>query len=480
MADVPSRAPSGVRIAGDDYQLLVSWNEVLTALLPESDVESVTIEDPDSASVDDVVIRYHDGSNRYVQVKHTVDASSPVGSGWLLTERGRGRSVLKKFFDSWRELRDQPGLDMELITDRQIDGNDPIMRCYDAATERLTPLVAGNLKAPAAASRRTWAEHVGADVEELTQMLSALRLRLGRPEAAERQRAELLMRLHGFAIDQSAVDAAMTFMHEWIRARWRQLNIAEVRERVLGSIPRRSDPWALFVIEGIDDHQLDAPAAVGLRFVERYDGADSYSRRQLRHPADWPDVYAEIIAAADALRSSSRLRVLVAGSMRLPMWFAAGTALRHVRGFTVAAHQTGELWASNTYAWRAGVDADAHLIGQGDDLAVAVSITNDICADVVACVTKEELGVSTVVSIAPSGGPSDQSVADGRHAVGLALAVRDAVRDALPGAERIHLFLSAPAGLALLLGHRWNALAPTVVYEHLVGQNYAPTFATPG
>ncbi len=40
---------------------------------------------------------------------------------------------------------------------------------------------------------------------------------------------------------------------------------------------------------------------------------------------------------------------------------------------------------------------------------------------------------------------------------------------------RIHLFIAGPAGGALVLGHQWNLLPPTVVYEH-ISHDYAPTF----
>jgi hypothetical protein len=42
---------------------------------------------------------------------------------------------------------------------------------------------------------------------------------------------------------------------------------------------------------------------------------------------------------------------------------------------------------------------------------------------------------------------------------------------------KVHLFMSAPNGLALLLGHVWNRLPETVVYEHWgAGRGYFPTF----
>ena len=42
---------------------------------------------------------------------------------------------------------------------------------------------------------------------------------------------------------------------------------------------------------------------------------------------------------------------------------------------------------------------------------------------------------------------------------------------------RLHLFMAGPNGLAVMLGHRWNGLRPTVVHEHLgVGRGYTPAF----
>jgi hypothetical protein len=63
----------------------------------------------------------------------------------------------------------------------------------------------------------------------------------------------------------------------------------------------------------------------------------------------------------------------------------------------------------------------------------------------------------------------------------MAEGIRNFARAALDeSTERLHLFLAMPAGLGLLLGHRWNALRPTIVYEHLgVGRGYFSTFVVP-
>jgi hypothetical protein len=36
--------------------------------------------------------------------------------------------------------------------------------------------------------------------------------------------------------------------------------------------------------------------------------------------------------------------------------------------------------------------------------------------------------------------------------------------------------MSQPIGLALLLGHRWNRVAPTIVYEDLAAVGYEAAF----
>ena len=76
--------------------------------------------------------------------------------------------------------------------------------------------------------------------------------------------------------------------------------------------------------------------------------------------------------------------------------------------------------------------------------------------------------------------PGPLSLPDAAAAVGWAHAARKEVRAAVrnTGARRVHLFMSAPAGAALLLGHIWNRVG-TTVYEDL-SPGYASTFEIPG
>jgi SMODS-associated and fused to various effectors sensor domain len=68
------------------------------------------------------------------------------------------------------------------------------------------------------------------------------------------------------------------------------------------------------------------------------------------------------------------------------------------------------------------------------------------------------------------------------HATATAVGIRDLVRQLARehDAQRLHLFLAVPHGLALLLGHLWDRMPPTLVYEDLgAGNAYQPAFLLP-
>lgn len=484
MSTVSARSPSGVRTEGDEYQNLVAWNRALNALLRERDVVAVTVERPDSGNVDDVVVERSDGSAEYTQVKHAVDATTPVGYRWLTTKQGaRGKSLLQKFYDSYRQLSvETRAPDMCLITDREIDPGDPVMRMLDRRTGFLVPDIQ---RGEADEGRRHWAEHLAIDEEELVCFLASLRFSTSRSFPDEEERARALMIAAGLNDDQRALDSAHGLVREWVQQRVRRLSLAEFRERAEARVGRRRQPGALVVIEAIDDDPYRDDAAEVIRFVDKYRGESPHERRELQDPSEWQAINTEIIEAAERLRSRGVGRVLVRGAMRLPVWFAAGAAFRHVRGFEVAAVQGQDAWASDDAAATSS-DVTANLvtpndveIGRGAELAIAVGIATDSEDEVLRHIERAQLPIGRVISLVPTTGPGLGAISSPAVAAALAVSVRDAVRRAIVAteAEHLHLFLATPGALALLLGHRWNALRPTTVYEHLgIGRGYSPTF----
>jgi hypothetical protein len=117
-----------------------------------------------------------------------------------------------------------------------------------------------------------------------------------------------------------------------------------------------------------------------------------------------------------------------------------------------------------------------HHVGQGNDLAIAIEVATTMAADVKAFLRDQRIPVGRLEVLGPPGGPRDNAVARPEQACALAIGLRNAARRAAHGHPRVHLFLAAPMGLAILLGHRWNRVAPTTVYEDLAALGYEAAF----
>jgi hypothetical protein len=465
MTEIPKRNRSGVRGEGDDYQHLVTLNEALRAMRGNG-VVAVTVEADGAGNVDDIVLHDESGPARFTQVKHAVDAKTPVNSDYLLQPTRKGlRSLLQRFRDSWQQLREARTPEMVLVTDRDIDPNDDIFKVLDRRTGRLVPDFADK---SLDSERAVWAEHLDTNDEELIDLLGALRFETGRSMAAERELAQVQMEALGLADDQRAVDSAMAFVRGWVQERDRTLTVREVTDALIERVGRRTDPRGLLVVEGIDDHAAGDAADVTVRFVELYLGDEPYSRFELRSPADWQDVvWGDLVGAAATFSGRGLHDVVVAGAMRLPMWFATGCAFRGVEGFNVSTTRLGQEWTSREIGAKPALEVEVVEVGDGSDRRIAVVLSIAADAADAGLAHAKLLGVGTVVLIAPAAGPSSGAISDAPAGTAMAEAIRNAVREHLaPNTTEVHLYLAAPAGLALVLGNRWNRLRQTVVYEH--------------
>lgn len=205
-----------------------------------------------------------------------------------------------------------------------------------------------------------------------------------------------------------------------------------------------------------------------LDWVDRFDGDGPYTRRRPRPPFTWSQLQADIEAIPHHLNGQGA--VLLTGSLRLAPAFAIGCALRRVTGMELAVNQGPQLWSSHEpYAAPARPRTTEHRIDHGDDLAVALAIATDPTAEVLDYLSESHLPVQRLLVLHSPGTVKDNSVGNAHDALALIIGIRDTVRQASRHHPRVHLFLATPMGLALLLGHRWNRVRPTLVYEDLHG-----------
>jgi len=190
-------------------------------------------------------------------------------------------------------------------------------------------------------------------------------------------------------------------------------------------------------------------------------------------PHTWAELAADIGAVPPRLHGARR--ILVGGHMRQATDFLAGAQLRRVLGYEVGIRQGDQLWSSEETTQTYPLDVAEQTVGLGTGTALIVNVAADAASATIEWIRQLQLPVGTIVTAAPSAGTGPRAVPTAVAANSLAVAVRDLARGHA-SAESLHLFLIGPLGLAVLMGHHWNRVATTHVYEHLGGPDYVHAF----
>jgi hypothetical protein len=217
-------------------------------------------------------------------------------------------------------------------------------------------------------------------------------------------------------------------------------------------------------------------------------------------PADWIRTVAPAIASAARELEAFRTRnVHITGSARLPIYCAIGCALPEVRRWTLSIDQPPGEWTTDAPFERIEarevtvVDLTNEKASEGEprgadavgpaELALGVALTHDLTPQVEAYVKASLPLVQRLVVLGPPGDPSPVVVTGASWCRGWTRAARDRAveHSASINAKRVHLFLAAPAGAALMLGFQWNLMPESIVYEYLPSsRSYFPTLTLPG
>jgi hypothetical protein len=441
-------------------------------------VESVGVEVDGAGNVDDVVLYRRLPPHTHTQVKYAVDSGTPVNTDYMTAASSSGGvSILQKLIDARRKLAlGGEAIDLALVTNRLADPHDPLLAGRDSRTQLLVPRAGeGGPRSAVGKARAQWASSSGVGDDELLDLLGVLRFDLGRDVGHLEEVVGLMMRLAGLRGDTEAVSLGVNWVADQVIAGRRELSLGMIRQAIEERGLRDGNARSLVSVATLVPDPMASTSICSIDWVERFDGADAFAKRRPLPPATWGGLQQEIESIPSHLGGAPR--IAVTGSMRLAVAFEVGAALRMVTGVDLAAVQRGELWESDAgFTAPMAPEVSELELDQGPEIAIVVEVSTPVAADVETFVRQAPLPVRRLVVVRPPGGPRDNSVADAEDAVALAVGIRDAVRQAARGHGRVHLFLACPMGLALLLGHRWNRVAPTVVYEDLVSLGYEAAF----
>ncbi|MFG3151505.1 SAVED domain-containing protein [Streptomyces sp. NPDC048219] len=476
-----------MRITGDHYQWLIAWTGCLT-LLRENAVHtanpviSVGVEADDAGNLDDVILLRRNPPHTYTQVKYTVSSTTPANEEYLTKPSPTGGpSILKKIATTWRTLTaDGIDADLAITTNRAPDPNDPLIAVRDARTQLLLPKADdGTARSRAGRARTRWAQNAGLSETELHSLLSCLRFDLSRELTHVHEKLQLLMAVCGLRNNSHAVDEGANWVAQQVRDGHRTLTLDMIKAAVDNLNLKTGPAHAILSITTLKPDPLVTDADHTIDWIDRFETDSEYTKRRPLPPSTWSQLQDDIEAAP--ARLPGRTNISVSGSIRLAPAFLTGTVFRMVTGTDLAILQRGDLWSTcDTYDTECDPTVEKYDVGQGEDLAVGINVTvkaQDFTQDVLEYIEEQNIPASRLLILTPPAGPKDRSVLDSAAANALAVGIRNALRRPTRTTPRIHLFLACPMGLALLLGHRWNRLRPTVVYEDVSAAHmYEPAF----
>ena len=442
------------------------------------DVAEIGIEDPDAENADDITVYKKDGAWECYQAKYSVDARQPEVLELLTKSKNNGQSMVRRFHRLWAGKN--PGPKITLVTNLPASDADPIARLVDGDDDT----VARHLQHAKPGSKedglcRHLADHIGITKDETVEFFRDIRFRF-------RSKNELIglskehMHAAGLCNDDGAVARGTEIVRDWVAEGRRRIDRADLQSALV-ALKRPPGSTASILIQMID-RDPEPSATVQLDWTRLFPGSEPRARRLPSKPDLWDSEFRpKFREAAQTLRSQNRAHVVVKGYMRLPTWFAVGAELAKTACFEVSSAQGLEEWSSVGEVSRVAAECDVVELGPGRDLAVGIALASDPSPDALPYIRGHLSGVGRYACIRPPGGASNQAVRSAAEARGLAFGVRDSIRNLCGhGPDRVHLFMAAPGGVALLLGHLWNRVPSTQLYEDLgPGKGYSPSYLIP-
>lgn len=473
------------RIQGDDFQARYFWYQAALLLIPGAGVAEVKLENAEAPHVDDVTVHFEPPGRRdqgvnslvdYYQVKFHVDQGNAYCADGLMDPSVIGsktKSLLQRFYATYMELRDTYSFfTLGLVSNWTWNGDDRVATSIRHSGALPDNFCTSGKRSALGKVRERWQAHVEAEDDAFVDFAARLRLKLnyfgyGDLNQALNDRLRLAglvpidLSRSGSPYDELArkfiVDGETEFDAGSLRSACEREGLvaqAEPEQR-----PRRIGYRTFVPFAELLESETDA-------FVC---GADLFDGRHPRHHSTWAELYQRFAAFTDQQRPGLATSHHVLLDCHASAALAAGYLLT-TRASVAPVGPRPALCpqvASTTGSppdealWRQSVVS----VGDGEEVAVAVSVTHCTGADVTAFVAQAGLPISTLIELEPAGGHGLRSVESADHAVALVDDLVRLIRGAAGTAPVKHLFIAAPNFLTFFLGQRLRALGQVKTYE---------------
>ena len=477
------------RTEGDDYQARFFWLQICRLFQPHTKVATVGYEVAEVKSFDDVVVSYCPPSNDdrggviatdYFQVKFHVSQNEEIQFDSLMNPEFIGAtkfSFLQRLRDAYINTQATGGCRFTLVTPWALDRDDPLSRLVNnnAGQLHLNRLFEPGPRSKMGALRRKAAEHLEVDEDMLHSILASMRVRFSYGSLADlNDRLNDKLALAGMRpIENTTSFSPYDDLAKKLLQSERQVFTAdEIKE-----ICEREALWVGF------RYPSDGGADLGIRSFVRWaeymeDDTDAvldlvphFDGRKIHDAALWDDQVApqvvQFLETRTKLGGSYRLRVDAHTSVAVLSGYALDTKAGVSISLVQKTRSGVEIWDTEQPASFPSQEWEFDWIDgevPDGDLAVAVSVTHDVCRDVSAYLDGASMPIrGTLTATLPRAG--NTVIRDGPHALALAQALVVELRKHRKRDQTVHLFMAAPNGFSFVLGQHLRPVGPAVVYE---------------
>lgn len=482
----------GARTEGDVYQGLFFWRQAAELLRPSSMVDRVVLEHNEAEGVDDVAVFYRDpGINAggwmatadYFQLKYHVDNRDCYSSDALIDAAfiKAKSSLLQRFHAAYTKLSNEHNqFRLHLASNWRWKDDDKLaalLREYDGELPRR--FFVDGPRGDLGKVREQWREHLGLEPDVFADFAKTLRFQLdhfGRRDF----KAYVYATLEAAGLRTPGADRAACPYESLV-------------QQFLMNGPSSFDAETFRELCEREGLMLDSepseprPVSVGVRsfvrFAERLESEIDElvcvsAQFEGRHPLSgttWETSASQVLGFLGDADRRARLRAaesVIALECHGSLALLAGWELSRNSGVRVAPIQKPNLdvWRpadgseASSAAWEVTTIQKADDV---DDLAVCLSVTHDVQADVEEYLSSADSPpVGRVLVLSPEGGPSPQSIRGADHAYHLAVQMPSLLASArTKRSARAHIFFACPNALMFFIGQQREALGRVALYE---------------
>lgn len=484
------------RLKGDDFQHLYAWSLILELWMPYKNVVQVKVEDPGALSVDDVTIYYEDGKDlsvKFNQIKYHVDRRKDYSSTSIVTvDRGK-TSLLEKFWKTWKllNLKNPEGkFELVLISNWDWDSTDGVFKSFISNNDN--SIRAEFLSDPSIRSiKELWQSTLKAGDQEFSRFVASLRLKYGWDCTEElKERVSDRMNYLGLKSDDSALLIASGIVRELIKKGSTSLT-KEILDELVDKYdlrhPGDQNNGVAIYLSTVKEQKFEILPDYIVDWRNYFEGDTRKTGHQLKDGIGWNEtLLPEIVQLEEKLNRETDCRLIKArGLARLSAWFAFASIFSDTARYTIEVDQNGILWRTDSIP---NEDFDVQISngsvegenvnGEGDVVAVGISITGSLEDDVREYLAISDEKIAAVLMIRPNRELGRNCLRDAGDVTALANKSKDLIRQFVKKrkAKKLLLFYFGPLSGACFIGHKLNAICKTIQIMENQQPGYAPSF----